>query len=415
MRLLLDMFGEIFRTLWAHKLRSFLTMFGVAWGVGSLLLLVGLGEGFRSGSKRGFEELGQDVMFVFPGRSPAVKGSQQSGRWYRLTYEDYLDLLKAPHIRAACPVLQREDIRAVSDYANANGMVLGVEPQFRGIRYIPMQEGRWLNTMDEAQRRNVAVIGTEIVRLLYPGRPAVGAPILLNGVRFQVVGVLATVGHGDNVAENTRIYVPYATMATYFPRKWGDDRLALSYINYQPRVREEHEIAKQEMKRTIAHNHGGFDPTDEDAFEEYDSIRSSEMIAKIWDAMDMFLGFVGLVTLALGAIGVVNIMLISVTERTREIGLRKALGATNRSILLHFFFEGLLLAGFSGLLGIGAAWLITYLLKDMPSPMNFDPPKIVFTSAVVAVSALGLAGIAAGLYPARRASLLTPVEALRHE
>ncbi len=256
LQLLIDILEQIFRTLWAHKLRSFLTMFGIAWGVGSLLLLVGVGEGFRSANKRGFNDLGQDVMFVYPGRTPVVQGSQQSGRWYPLTYRDYVELAKAPHVRAASPVLQRDDLRSVSDYSNGNGSVMGVEPQFRGIRYLPIQQGRWLNEMDEQERRNVAVVGTEIIRTLYPGRPPVGNTLLLNGLRFEVVGTLGAIGRGDNIAENSRIYIPYSVMTTNFPKIGRYQYDSLSYINYQPRVRAEHEIAHQEMRRIIARNHG---------------------------------------------------------------------------------------------------------------------------------------------------------------
>jgi putative ABC transport system permease protein len=242
----------------------------------------------------------------------------------------------------------------------------------------------------------------------------VGNTILLNGRRFEVVGMLATIGRGDNISQNSRLYVPYSTMALHFPMKWGNDRSALSFVNYQPRVRAEHEIAHQEMREILARNHG-FDPKDDDSFEEWDSVKSAEMVAKIFDAMDMFLGFVGLVTLTLGAIGVVNIMLIAVTERTREIGLRKAVGATNRSILLQFFLEGAFLTLVSGALGIAAASLLTYFLQGMPAPMGFDPPRIVPASAAIAMISLSAAGIIAGLYPARRAAMLEPVEALRHE
>lgn len=414
MRLMLDIIRDIFRTLWAHKLRSFLTMFGIAWGVGSLLLLVGLGEGFRSGNRRNFDEIGRDIMFVFPGRAPIVRGSQASGRWYKLTYNDYLDVRNAPHVRSASPVLTRDDIRSVSEYSSGNGQVLGVEPQYHEVRYTPVQYGRWLNVMDETQRRQVAVIGPEIVRTLFPGHPVLGNVILLNGVRFEVVGQLATIGRGDNVADNACIYVPYSIMAMYFPQKWQDHRDALGAIVYQPRVREEHEIARQEVRTIVARNHG-FDASDVDSFEEWDSIRTSETVGKIFNAMDMFLGFVGVVTLALGAIGVINIMLISVTERTREIGLRKALGATNRSILFQFFTEGALLTIASGMIGLLFAKVSTALLAGMPAPRGFDPPRIVLSSAVIAIGGLALSGIIAGLYPARKAALLEPVDALRHE
>ncbi len=414
MRLLLDILSDILRTLWAHKLRSFLTMFGIAWGVGSLLLLVGLGEGFRSGNQRNFDEIGRDIMFVFPGRAPIVRGSQESGRWYKLTYNDYLDVAKASHVRLASPVLTRDDIRSVSDYTSGNGEVLGVQPQYHEVRYTPVQYGRWLNVMDETQKRQVAVIGPEIVHTLFPGRPVIGNSILLNGVRFEIIGQLATIGRGDNIGDNNRIYVPYSVMAMYFPQKWEDHRDALSAIAYQPRVRGEHEIARQEVRVIVARNHG-FDASDVDSFEEWDSIRTSETVGKIFTAMDLFLGFVGIVTLALGAIGVINIMLISVTERTREIGLRKALGATNRSILFQFFSEGALLTLGSGIVGLLFAKLSTVLLSGLPAPRGFDPPRIVLSSAVIAIGSLALSGIIAGLYPARKASLLEPVDALRHE
>ncbi len=173
MRMILDIFAQIFRTLWAHKLRSFLTMFGIAWGVGSLLLLVGLGEGFRSGNKRGLSEYGENIMFIFPGRAPAVAGSMNSARNYLLTYQDYRDIRKeAPHVRDASPVLARDDVRAVSEFASANGQISAWSRNINGIRYLPIKQGRWLNGLDETQKRNVVVLGDEMTRNLFSGRPA---------------------------------------------------------------------------------------------------------------------------------------------------------------------------------------------------------------------------------------------------
>ena len=148
MRMVLDIFGQILRTLWAHKLRSFLTMFGVAWGVGSLLLLVGLGEGFRSGNKRELAEFGENIMFIFPGRAPVVKGSMNSARNYLLTYQDYADIRReAPHVRNASPVLSRDDVRAVSEFASANGQIVGVEPQYNEIRLSSSQAGTLVQSL----------------------------------------------------------------------------------------------------------------------------------------------------------------------------------------------------------------------------------------------------------------------------
>ena len=406
---------QMLRTLWAHKLRSFLTMFGIAWGVGSLLLLVGLGEGFRSGNRRELNSLGEDIMFVFPGRAPAVAGNMSSGRSYNLTDQDYRDILnEAPHVRAAAPVLSREDLREVSEYANTNGEVSGVPPHYNQIRYLPLAAGRWFNQDDENQKRLVAVVGDEMLKNLFPGRPAVGNAILLDGIRFEVIGVVERVGHGDNNSTNNRVFMPFSTMREYFPLIKDGQQDAVSFINYRPRVRQEHAQAREEVRRIIARNHG-FDWHDEDAFEDWDTIKASETVAKIFDAMDLFLGGVGLVTLTLGAIGIINIMLVAVSERTREIGLRKALGATNRSILLQFFLEGAFLTLMSGAIGMAGAALLMFMMRGMGEVPGFDPPTMSFLSATLAIGTLAIAGIVAGIYPARKAAMLQPVDALRQE
>ena len=414
MRPVFDIFAQIFRNLWAHKLRSFLTMFGIAWGVGSLLLLVGVGEGFRSGNKRELAEFGRDIMFLFPGRAPAVAGSMNSARSYLLTYQDYLDVRHAPHVRMASPMLSRTDLHQVSEFATAGVEILGVEPQLNEISYLPLKEGRWLNDLDVAQRRNVIVLGNELVKTLFPGRPTVGAFILINGLRFEVIGSMPHLGRGDNTWLNMRGYIPFPVMAENFPIKGENHQYAISFIEYQPTKTADHLLAKDEVHKIVGRNHE-FDASDENAFDEWDSIQESKMVGTIFDVMNVFLGAVGMVTLALGAIGVINIMLVAVSERTREIGLRKALGATNRSILFHFFLEGLLLTLGSGLIGMGMAGGFMAMLGGIQGPGGFDPPKLVPMSAVLAIGSLTIAGVVAGLYPARRAALLQPVEALRQE
>ena len=415
MQMVIDVFAQIFGTLWAHKLRSFLTMFGIAWGVGSLLLLVGLGEGFRSGNKRNLSEIGENIMMIFPGRAPVVQGSINSAREYRLTYQDYLDIRKeSPHIRAITPVLATSDVHAVSEFASASGQLTGAEPQYNGIRFLPVKQGRWLNDLDETQKRDVVVLGDEMTRNLFPGRPAVGSFILLNDHRFEVVGTLKRVGRGDENSTNTRAYIPFQVMRSDFPLKGEEGFDAISSVNFQPFVPDEHELALDEAHRVIARNHG-FDYRDEDAFEGWDTVKQAQMMGTIFDAMNEFLGTVGLVTLALGAIGVINIMLISVTERTREIGLRKALGATNRSIMLQFFAEGILLTLGSGLVGMAVVGGLMALFRNYNGPGGFDPPRLVPKTAILAIVSLTFAGVVAGLYPARKAARLEPVEALRQE
>jgi putative ABC transport system permease protein len=414
MRTALDIFAQIFRNLWAHKLRSFLTMFGIAWGVGSLLLLVGVGEGFRSGNRRELAEFGQDIMFLFPGRAPAVSGNMSSARSYLLTYQDYLDIRQAAHVRNACPIISRGDLHEVSEFATGSGEIMGTEPELNEISYLPIKDGRWLNELDGLQRRNVIVLGNELLKVLFPGRPAVGAFVLLNGIRFEVVGSLPHLGRGDNMWLNMRGYIPFQVMAANFPIKGENHQNSISFIEYRPLVTADHVLAQKEVHRIVGRNHQ-FDANDENAFDEWDSIQESKMVGTIFDVMNMFLGAVGMVTLALGAIGVINIMLVAVSERTHEIGLRKALGATNRNILFHFFLEGLLLTLGSGLLGMCFAGGLMAMMGGVQGPQGFDPPKLVPMSAMLAICSLTLAGVIAGLYPARRAALLPPVEALRQE
>ena len=415
MRHIFDIFGQTLSTLWAHKLRSFLTMFGIAWGVGSLLLLVGVGEGFRSGNRKQFASIGENVMFIWSGRAPAMLGSFTALRQYYLNVHDYQDIVReCPSVRAAAPVIARSDIRAVSDFYQSSGRISGVPADITDIRYLPINEGRWLNEMDDAQKRTVIVLGDETRRTLFSGRPSVGSTILLNGIRFEVIGTLQRIGHGDNTNQNLQSYVPFSSMHEFFPPlNTGEATDVISAINYQPKSRALHETAMEEVHRVIARNHG-FDPTNPDSFDEWDTIQTVDQVGKIFDAMNTFLGSVGLVTLALGAIGIINIMLVAVADRTREIGLRKAVGATNGSIMFQFFVEGAFLTLLSGGIGIAGAALIMSALSGVDMG-NFDPPKLVPSTAVLAVISLAVAGIVAGLYPARRAALLEPVEALRKE
>jgi len=414
MRSLVDIFAQTLRTLWAHKLRSFLTMFGIAWGVGSLLLLVGLGEGFRAGNRKQFEELGENLIFLFGGRAPAVEGSFNSMRQYYLNDKDQDDISReCPDVKISAPSIYRGDIRAVSDYFSSSGQITGVPANFNVIRYLPISAGRWINDRDVMEKHTVIVIGDETRRVLFPGRPALGSTILLNGIRFQVIGILKRLGHGDNTTTNLKSFIPFSTMRQYFPVK-VDQRNAVNLILYQPRTRALHEVAQLQVHKVIARNHG-FNYSDADAFDEWDTIQTVDQVGKIFDAMNAFLGSVGLVTLALGAIGVINIMLVTVADRTPEIGLRKALGATNRSILFQFFAEGAFLTLLSGGIGIAGAAALMRGLSFFEPPPGFDTPRIVPFTAALAVICLAIAGMVAGIYPARKAASLEPVDALRKE
>jgi putative ABC transport system permease protein len=377
-----------------------------------------VGEGFRSGQKREFAELGNDVILMWNGNIPAVPGQHTGMRPYYLTVAD-LEAVRsqAPDVRDATGIVSRSDIKQQSIYETAGGQVMGVEPQFQTIRYVPVSQGRFINRNDLANKSRVIFLGEKSAKLLFPGHPAVGEWVALDGTRFMVIGVASHVGHGDNDDRSQQVYIPLTVMLDMYPLNWGNNpQDTVSSIQYQPTEATEHAAALHEVHAIVARRHG-FNPDDADAFNEWDSIESQQMVGKIFNAMDVFLGGVGLVTLALGAVGIINIMLVSVTERTSEIGLRKALGATKRSILVQFFLEGLTLTGVSGLIGIaGSAFFMWLLQRAAGQNMEgFDPPRLQAWSAALAAVSLAVCGIVSGLYPAAQAAAMEPVEALRRE
>jgi putative ABC transport system permease protein len=412
-----DTLGQVFRAIMANKMRSFLTMFGIAWGVGSLLVLVGLGEGFRSGQHKQLANLGNDLVMVFNGTIPALANQHTGMRPYELTLGDEAALRQLPQLRAVTDELTRNDLYEVSQWSNTSSHVMGTEPNYTIVRFIPMDQGRFLNDRDLAEDRRVAVLGSKAAQLLFPGRPYLGETITINDVSFTIIGAVQSIGHGNNDYDNQKVYIPITTMQELFALK-GDNvpRDALTSIQYQPTTKGEATAAKVAVHRLIAARHG-FDPALKDAFNEFDFIEEEKMIGAIFSAMDIFLGGVGIVTLGLGAVGIINIMLVSVSERTREIGVLKAIGATKRSILWQFFWEGLLLTGISGGIGIlVSAGFMSLLQSVLTGKMpGWDPPRLVPWSAALALGSLVLCGVAAGLYPASKAAAMDPIEALRRE
>jgi putative ABC transport system permease protein len=412
-----DTLGQVFRAIMANKLRSFLTMFGIAWGVFSLLVLVGLGEGFREGQHKQLAQFGDDVVMVFNATIPALANQHTGMRPYELTLRDEADIRRLPEVRGATGELARSDPYEVSQWGNTSGHLSGTEANYPIVRYLPIAAGRYFDDQDVRESRRVAFLASKTASLLFPGRPMLGETIAINGVDFTVIGVGKPIGRGNNTYDDEKIFIPVTTMLELFPLK-GDNipQDALTSIQYNPAIKNDNTAADIAVHRVIALNHG-FDPSLLDAFNEWDTITESHLIGVIFTAMDVFLGSVGLVTLGLGAIGIINIMLVSVSERTRDIGVMKAVGATRHSILAQFFWEGLLLTGLSGLIGVLVSEAVMAVLQALLTDKipGFDPPRIVPWTAALALSSLILCGVAAGLYPASKAAQLDPIEALRKE
>jgi putative ABC transport system permease protein len=412
-----DTIGQVFRAMMANKLRTFLTMFGIAWGVGSLLVLVGLGEGFRSGQHRNLATFGNDVVMMFDGTIPAVANQHTGMRPYQLTLRDEADMRALPQLRDVTAQLSRGDLYSVSAYSNTSGQVMGVEPNFTSVRFVPISEGRFIDDNDVLERRRVVVLGLKSAQLLFPGRPILGEFVTINDISFRVIGKVGSISRGNNDSDNQKFYIPLTTMQELFAMKGNNiAQDAVSSIQYQPTLKGDTTQSGPAVHYVIARNHG-FDPSLKEAFEEFDTIQEEHMVGAIWDAMDIFLGGVGIVTLGLGAVGIVNIMLVSVSERTREIGILKAIGATKSAIVAQFFWEGIFLTGVSGLIGIALSGGFMFLLDHFftGKVSGFDPPRLVPWSAALAIVSLTLCGIVAGLYPASKAAALDPIEALRKE
>ena len=411
-----DVLGQTLQTLWAHKLRSFLTMFGITWGVMSLLLLGAVGEGFRDGQRKRLAQIGQDLIFVWGGRIGSASGIGQTDRWLQLTEDDCrLVAEQCTLVRACTPVLNRGNIRSESAHNNVALEVFGILPNYQGMRFMPLADGRLLNVQDVAEARRVVVLGDEVRKQLFPSELAVGKQIQLNHIPFQVAGTLERIGREGNWGTNARLFIPLETMHRYFPHwRAGTYPRAVSFMMVQPIDPDRHKQAIEQYHALLARRHG-IDPKDPYALDEWDTIQNFKMMDAIFRAMDFFLGSVGIITLALGAIGVMNIMLVSVSERTREIGVRKAMGATHRDILLHFFSEGVTLAALSGAAGLLIGWGVSQGLQQLDFPEGFSPPTVTWGLGLIAVFVLALVALAAALVPARRAALLPPAEAIRYE
>jgi putative ABC transport system permease protein len=407
-------------TFRAHKLRTFLTMFGLVWGIASVILLVGLGRGFIVDQKKHMESLGKDLVIVWGGRTSAQVGGRAAGREIHLNVDD------ARLIRDECYLVKnvspelRRTIPEVSQFNSANRGVVGMWPSYQEFRSLKVSEGRLLTDDDEREGRRVLVLGSKAYRQLYPGQPAIGATVLVKSVPYSVVGVLQQKKQNSNYSgpDNDYLFAPYSAVSRDFPPPEkpgaGITRGYLDDIVFEVADPEEHEEAVLQVRRTLGRVRH-FDPRDKDALFIWDTMDGAKQLAKIFGVVTFFFGCVAIVTLCLGGIGVMNIMLVSVTERTREIGTRKAMGATKRDILRQFFAESAMLTVVSGLLGLGFGVGTCVLIKAVPLPDFVPHPIVSPISIVLSIFTLSLITVTAGMYPAQRAADMTPVESLRYE
>ena len=415
-----EILRQAFATFRAHKMRTFLTMFGIVWGIASVILLVGLGRGFVVDQKKHMETLGKDLVIVWGGRTSSQVGGRAAGREIRLNVDD-ADLIRDECylVKNVSPELRRT-IPEVSQYNSASRGVVGMWPSYQDFRSLLISEGRLITDDDEKEGRRVLVLGSKAYRQLFPGQPAIGATVLVKSVPYSVVGVLQEKKQNSNYSgpDNDYLFAPYSAVSRDFPPPEkpgaGITRGYLDDIVFEVGNPEEHEEAVLQVRRAIGRVRH-FDPLDKDALFVWDTMDGAKQLAKIFDVVTLFFGCVAIVTLCLGGIGVMNIMLVSVTERTREIGTRKAMGATKRDILRQFFAESAMLTVVSGVLGLSVGLGTCTAMTVVPLPDFVPHPIISPVSIVISILTLSLITVTAGMYPAQRAADMTPVESLRYE
>ncbi|PYX02011.1 MAG: hypothetical protein DMG86_08730 [Acidobacteria bacterium] len=402
----------------AHKMRMFLTMFGIVWGIASVILLVGLGRGFSVDSKKRMQTLGKDLVIVWGGRTSSQVGGLAAGREVSLTIEDArLVRDECYQVKNVSPELRRS-VPEVSQFNSANRGVVGMWPSYQQFRSLLLSEGRLLTDEDEREARRVVILGDAARQQLFSGQPAVGAALSIKGVPYSVIGVLQKKKQNSNYSgpDNDYLYAPYSAVARDFPppQKPGIVRGYLDNIVFEVADPKEHEEAVLQVRRTLGRIHH-FDPKDKDALFIWDTMEGAKLVDNIFNVVTIFFACVAIITLCLGGIGVMNIMLVSVTERTREIGVRKAIGATRRDILRQFFAESAILTMVSGVLGLTFGVGACVAMTVIPLP-DFVPHPIVSPISIIAsVLTLSIITLTAGMYPAQRAAEMAPVDSLRYE
>ena len=412
-------FSEALNALSHYKLRSALTMLSVTWGIASLVLLLSYGNGFEAALVKAFDQIGKDLIVIFPGQTSEQAGGERAGRRVLLELRDVEALLEGvPTIEAVSPEVRRF-VPVNFGYRTRNYSVAGVFASFGRIRRIEVAQGRFLSEDDVLHRRRVAIIGADLKKELFSAMPAIGADIKISGVRFTVIGVLEKKTQITNYSspDDRSAFVPYSTLATMVNVRYLDDIVVLPAQNhFRQRI-----IGDLRAALARAHHFGA---RDERAVVILDWNEFRSTVTNLSLGLRVLLTIIGGLTLSIGAVGVMNIMLVSVAERTREIGILKSLGARRRHILGQILLEGLTLTAAGGLFGFLLAGLLTLLIGTLPllGPMFEDTSGqsdihlgISLSALAVASVVLILVGLVAGLIPALRAARLDPVAAMRSE
>ena len=411
------LFNEAWKSLRFHARRSVLTMLGIAWGIATVVLLLAYGAGLESGVMMALRAFGTDVIYVFPGRTSQQAGGEKAGKLIRLRLED------AEAIQSTVPLIKAVSPEVSGEYKLAYGSrsqsyeVSAVYPVFGRMRHIEITEGRWLDDTDLVEHARVAVLGADVKQRLFSGRPAIGDSVRIGGISFEVIGILRKKVQDTDEPDSLRVFIPFSTMSQL------RDTQYLSMIAIESEAGGDHVQVVQQL-RTRLGERLGFRPTDRRALPIWDVQEDVEEVGIITGSLKVLLGFIGALTLTIGGVGVMNIMLVSVMQRTREIGTQKSLGARRRHILIQFLAEALLITFAGGLLGMIFAFTITTALGPLPlwSAIFGEEAReadlylrIDWGTLIASTAILTVVGLAAGLWPAIRAARLDPVEALRYE